>query len=66
MKALGIPNNKDFFKVTQIRDAQALWKTIQVCGERHLVWLVAGDGVSAVQLACRRARPSDGRRVGGC
>lgn len=30
MKALGIPNNKDFFEVTQIADAQQLWKTIQV------------------------------------
>jgi hypothetical protein len=30
MKALGIPNNKDFFEVTQIADAQSLWKTIQV------------------------------------
>jgi splicing factor 3A subunit 3 len=30
MKALGIPNNKDFFEVTQIADAQALWRTIQV------------------------------------
>lgn len=29
MKALGIPNNKDFFEVTQIADAQSLWKTIQ-------------------------------------
>jgi YidC/Oxa1 family membrane protein insertase len=32
MKALGIPNNKDFFEVTQIADAQSLWTTIQVRG----------------------------------
>lgn len=30
MKALGIPNNKDFFEVTKIDDALALWKNIQV------------------------------------
>jgi hypothetical protein len=30
MKALGIPNNKDFFEVTRIADAQQLWKAIQV------------------------------------
>eukprot|EP00879_Flechtneria_rotunda_P009192 GHRR01009625.1.p1 GENE.GHRR01009625.1~~GHRR01009625.1.p1 ORF type:complete len:514 (+),score=175.71 GHRR01009625.1:1274-2815(+) len=29
MKALGIPNNKDFYEVTKIEDALALWKNIQ-------------------------------------
>ncbi|KAF8066290.1 hypothetical protein HT031_002613 [Scenedesmus sp. PABB004] len=29
MKALGIPNNKDFFEVTQIEDALSLWRNIQ-------------------------------------
>jgi hypothetical protein len=30
MKALGIPNNKDFYEVTKIDDALSLWKNIQV------------------------------------
>lgn len=30
MKAMGIPNNKDFYEVTKIEDALALWKNIQV------------------------------------
>jgi splicing factor 3A subunit 3 len=30
MKALGIPNNKDFYEVTKIEDALSLWKNIQV------------------------------------
>lgn len=29
MKALGIPNNKDFYEVTKIDDALSLWKNIQ-------------------------------------
>ncbi|PRW61113.1 splicing factor 3A subunit 3 [Chlorella sorokiniana] len=32
MRALGIPNSKKFFEVTQIADAVALWKSLQ---ERH-------------------------------
>eukprot|EP00882_Tetradesmus_deserticola_P026111 GHRQ01028746.1.p2 GENE.GHRQ01028746.1~~GHRQ01028746.1.p2 ORF type:complete len:101 (-),score=25.53 GHRQ01028746.1:348-650(-) len=34
MKALGIPNNKDFYEVTKIEDALSLWKNIQVGGEK--------------------------------
>lgn len=30
MRMLGIPNNKNFYEVTQIADAQALWANIQV------------------------------------
>ena len=30
MRALGIPNNKNFFEVTQISDARELWTSIQV------------------------------------
>ena len=30
MRALGIPNNKNFFEVTQIKDALELWTSIQV------------------------------------
>ena len=30
MRALGIPNTKNFFEVTQIKDASELWKSIQV------------------------------------
>ena len=30
MRALGIPNNKNFFEVTQISDARELWASIQV------------------------------------
>ena len=30
MRALGIPNNKNFFEVTQIKDALELWASIQV------------------------------------
>ena len=29
MKALGIPNTKQFFEVTTIADALALWKNLQ-------------------------------------
>jgi hypothetical protein len=29
MRALGIPNTKDFYEVTKIEDAMALWKTQQ-------------------------------------
>ena len=29
MKSLGIPNTKQFFEVTTIADALALWKTLQ-------------------------------------
>jgi hypothetical protein len=29
MRALGIPNNKNFFEVTQIKDALELWTSIQ-------------------------------------
>ena len=43
MRALGIPNNKNFYEVTQIAEAKALWENIQVrcgliscsCGLRH-------------------------------
>ncbi len=31
MRALGIPNNKNFYEVTQIEEAQALWVNIKVC-----------------------------------
>jgi len=30
MRALGIPNSKLFFEVTQIAEAQHLWKNVQV------------------------------------
>ena len=30
MRALGIPNSKLFFEVTQIAEAQQLWKNVQV------------------------------------
>lgn len=33
MRALGIPNNKNFYEVTQIEDALALWRNIQVRSE---------------------------------
>jgi splicing factor 3A subunit 3 len=35
MKALGIPNNKDFYEVTKIDDAMSLWKNIQVRNGRR-------------------------------
>ena len=30
MRALGIPNNKNFYEVTQIEEAKSLWANIQV------------------------------------
>ena len=30
MRALGIPNNKLFYEVTKIADAQELWRNVQV------------------------------------
>lgn len=30
MRALGIPNNKNFFEITKIEDAKQLWAHIQV------------------------------------
>lgn len=29
MRALGIPNNKDFYEVTKIEDALELWRSLQ-------------------------------------
>jgi hypothetical protein len=29
MRALGVPNTKEFYEVTKIDDALALWKTLQ-------------------------------------
>ena len=29
MRALGIPNTKEFYEVTRIADAQALWETLR-------------------------------------
>ena len=29
MRALGIPNNKNFFEITKVADAQELWENIQ-------------------------------------
>lgn len=31
MRSLGIPNNKNFYEVTKIADAESLWANIQVC-----------------------------------
>ena len=30
MRALGIPNNKNFFEITKVEDAKELWANIQV------------------------------------
>ena len=30
MRALGIPNNKNFFEITKMQDAKELWENIQV------------------------------------
>ena len=30
MRALGIPNNKNFFEITKMKDATELWENIQV------------------------------------
>ena len=40
MRALGIPNNKNFFEVTQMKDALELWASIQVRAARPplLLW----------------------------
>jgi hypothetical protein len=35
MRALGIPNNKNFFEVTQMKDALELWASIQVRAARQ-------------------------------
>ena len=35
MRALGIPNNKNFFEVTQMKDALELWASIQVRAADH-------------------------------
>lgn len=48
MRALGIPNNKNFFEVTQIKDALELWASIQVgsyCIATHHVVLCTSDRV---------------------
>jgi splicing factor 3A subunit 3 len=37
MRVLGIPNTKNFYEVTQIEDAQRLWKNIQVGGSASYV-----------------------------
>lgn len=35
MRAMGIPNNKNFFEITKIKDAQELWQNIQVSLPPH-------------------------------
>lgn len=40
MRALGIPNTKDFYEVTKIEDAMALWKTQQSRNVRREGWPV--------------------------
>lgn len=36
MRALGIPNNKNFYEVTSIAEAQALWANIQASASPRL------------------------------
>ena len=65
MRALGIPNNKNFFEVTQIKDALELWSSIQARARATmpraraaLSWLVQNLGLCedwwhGRALACR-------------
>ena len=50
MKALGIPNSKQFFEVTTIADAMALWKNLQERdkGERRAA-AAANTGLSMAE-----------------
>jgi hypothetical protein len=47
MRALGIPNTKDFYEVTKIDDAMALWKTQQ---SRQVGGLGGGRGQRAAAV----------------
>lgn len=37
MKALGIPNTKDFYEITKIEDARTLWENIKVRSVRCFI-----------------------------
>lgn len=77
MKALGIPNNKDFYEVTKIEDALALWKNIQVgaCSAgstagscRHwssFCWLHRTQRQLSEQRCCSAHTPSESSRDHG-
>lgn len=39
MRALGIPNNKNFFEITKVKDAKELWENIQVSNLQPAVYL---------------------------
>ena len=52
MRALGIPNNKNFYEVTQIAEAKALWANIQVGGDAARCTL-RGGGASMLSCICR-------------
>jgi hypothetical protein len=50
MKALGIPNNKDFYEVTKIDDALSLWKNIQVSSSAGLEYGFVNQHMEGVVL----------------
>ena len=53
MRALGIPNNKNFYEVTQIAEAKALWSNIQVrCCFCSSVDPAAVSDLVALQCGC--------------
>lgn len=56
MKALGIPNSKQFFEVTTIADALALWKNLQEREKGEAAWAAGGRG----------SRAHEGKQAGLC
>ncbi len=53
MRALGIPNSKLFFEVTQIAEAQHLWKNVQARHEKPSVdWWHATSADFLYQYIC--------------
>lgn len=51
MRALGIPNNKLFYEVTKIADAEELWRNVQVGSTRRLA-------VGTARVSWRNSSPA--------
>lgn len=56
MRALGIPNNKNFFEVTQIKDALELWNSIQARAVDCAILVLPVPRLSSVVEGCDGVR----------
>ena len=56
MRALGIPNNKNFYEITKIQEALELWQNIQVGAlacelDSCAGWLIVGSSMQTQNIA---------------